>query len=127
MSPHDHERRLTRRTHTSTSVIWTVPRRGKWKTRAVDEAVRVDDVSATGIGIVATTVPGFQRGTKVPIVAHGHAGEIAIRRITPTDNPNETRYGVELLRPTRDLVEELLAQSEIAGRAELEDNWNRAT
>lgn len=61
------------------------------------------------------------------IVAHGHAGEIAIRRITPTDDPEVTRYGVELLRPTRQLVEELLAHSEIAARSELEDNWNRAT
>ena len=103
-----------------------MPRRGKWKTRDVDEEVLVDDVSATGIGIVATTVPGFQRGTKVHIVAHGHDGEIAIRRITPTSDPTESRYGVELLRPTRELVEELLAQSEVAARAELEDNWNRA-
>ena len=90
------------------------------------EEVIVDDVSAAGIGIVAPTVPSFQRGTRVHINCYGEDGNVVIRRVSPTDDPTLTRYGVELVMPSRELVEVLLAKSEVAARSELEEQWNRS-
>lgn len=94
--------------------------------REVSESVQVVNVSAAGIGLIAPTVPGLNRGAVVPIAYGRYVGLIQIKRVTATDDPAVSYYGAELLNPERDLSDALLGHIPEAHGVSLEDIWNHS-
>lgn len=85
------------------------------------------NVSVAGMGLIAPTVPGLQRGDTVRIDYADFDGTVRVKRMAPTDDPEVTYYGVELVDPARELSDALLGLIPQAHGVSLEDIWNRAT
>ena len=127
MADHVPDKRLTRRIETDIEVQWVVPRKGRFRTVEATEDARIVNVSSTGVGIRAASVPGLRRGSVVAFRCRGEEGEVDLRRIDPTDDPGESYFAAELIAPSHALIEALLGQTAAAPRVRLEDLWNRGS
>ena len=121
------EHRIARRKDTTIELQWTVARKARFRLKEVTEPVLVVNVSVAGVGLIAPTVPGLERGHIVPISYDTYRGNIQIRRMAPTDDPALTYYGAELIHPERGLSDALLGHIPESHGVSLEDLWNRAT
>jgi hypothetical protein len=103
------EKRIGRRRHIpSVPMAWCrAPRKG----RRCKDGDRVDgkivEVSVTGAGIIALTLPKATVGDEIVIHCLGHTCPIVIRRIEPDLYPGESYYGVEFLDAAQRLADDL--------------------
>jgi hypothetical protein len=116
-----------RRATPGLQVQWTVPRPTRWKRKQVTETVEVVDVSPSGMAVVAPTVADLPVRSVVPVDFDRFTTRVAIRRVEPTAIPGESRYGLQFLDPSPDLIEALLGFGGAAPRETLEAVWRRAT
>jgi hypothetical protein len=122
------ERRIgVRRTISWLEVTWHVVRRGRWRERVVEEAVSGLDVSTSGIGVRASTVPTLQPGAVVELVVGDQRVSARIRRIAPTDDADTTDYGLEFIDPPPAFLETVLTQAGALSSEDLEMFWRHAS
>ena len=119
------DKRLTRRIETDIEVQWVVARKGRFRTIEALEPARIVNVSSTGVGLRAASVPSLRRGSIVTFECRGETGELNIRRVDDTDDPGSSYYAAELVEPSRELIEALFGQTTAAPRVLLEDLWNQ--
>lgn len=103
------EKRIGRRRHIpSIPMTWcSSPKRAP---RCRDERRtdgRVVEVSLTGAGIIAKTLPKVDLGDVVVIHCLGYICPVVVRRIERDLYPGESYYGVELLEGATPLADEL--------------------
>lgn len=116
MSP-SFERRMGRRHAVEPyDVAWRVERASSGLLGRLGRKAQVGtllDVSVSGARIRAPEAKDLQVGARTTIAIRGIRGPVAIRRITPSDQPGLCVYGVELPPATSELTQlvhrELLA------------------
>ena len=103
------EKRIGRRRNIpSIPMAWcSNPKRApRWRDeRRVDG--RVVEVSLTGAGIVASSLPKVELGDIVVIHCLGYICPVIVRRIEPDLYPGESYYGIELVEGATALADEL--------------------
>jgi hypothetical protein len=115
------ERRIGERHRVSWLDLNWLVRRGRWRRHLTEERVETLDVSTTGIGLVARTVPALKVGQEVELRADDQQARAQIRRIVDADVPGSTFYGLGFIEPPSEFVEVLLAHAgaPLDGRLEL--------
>ena len=94
------ERRLGRRVRTTgLGVSWVTPKTvGFSLRRALKGAVgTVEDVSLTGLAVTGPTKLPFEVGATVLFQYEGHDCSAIVRRREATDDPEKSRFGLELV------------------------------
>ncbi len=120
-----HEQRLTKRVDADLPVEWwTTERRALRRPRKVAVPARIVNVSAAGVALRSAPNPDVMCNMIVPFTCDGVDGEMRIRRIEETDDPDELVYAAELVQPSRELMEVLLGATEMAPRQSYELIWN---
>jgi hypothetical protein len=111
------ERRLGRRVPADRlEVVWIGPKSvGFSLRRGLRDAIgTVEDVSLTGAAILGPTKLPFEIGSTALFRFDGHDCSAIVRRREPTDDPETTRFGVELVvvYPTfRRRIQQLVAEA----------------
>jgi hypothetical protein len=93
----------------------------------VEERVSALDVSTSGIGVRAATVPNLARGDVVELVLDDHRVPARVRRVVSTEDPETTDYGLEFVSPSTEFLTAILTQSGVTYGEELELYWRRAS
>jgi len=120
----DGERRGEARVRTNVPVVCTLPQ-SRWsgtRRRAAPAVVR--NASTAGLLIEAPTAPGLVPGDRFALACRGERGEVVLLRVDPSERERMSRYAVQLLHPSHELVEVLLAGTAYEPRTAIEESWD---
>jgi hypothetical protein len=97
-----------------------------WRKQLVEEPVETLDVSTTGIGLLAKTVPTLRIGQVVELRTERNQARGQVRRIVPSDDASTSLYGLEFVESAPEFVEELFAHAGAPTDPRLEVYWRHA-
>jgi len=120
-----YDQRLTKRVAADLPMEWWRTEKQTFrKARQVTMSARIVNVSASGIAFRGAPNPDAPVNRVVPFTCSGLDGDMRIRRIEETEDPDELVYAAELIEPSRELMEALLGATEMAPRQRYELIWN---
>jgi hypothetical protein len=120
------ERRIGERHRVPWINLTWLARRRRWRKQMTEEQVETLDVSTTGIGLMAKTVPALRVGQVVELRTEANHARAQIRRMVRSDVPETTLYGLEFVEAPHEFVEELLAHAGAPADARIELYWRHA-
>ena len=106
-------------------LTWPAKRR-RWRKRIIEEPVETLDVSTTGIGLLAKTVPALRVGEIVERRTELHQTKGQIRRMMRSEVAGSTLYGLEFIESAPEFIEEFFAHAGAPIDTRLEVFWRHA-